>query len=307
MAMRVRAAAERLGYRPNALARGLITGRSRIVGLVVAYLDNPFYPDALEKLSNALQARNHHLLVFTTGAQEVDADRVVQDLMDYQVDGIILASVTVSEALARRCGDAGMPLVLFNRGLPGSGLASVTSANRDGGRRIAEFLVAGGHRRIAHVQGLPDAMTARDRLAGFREGLAAAGRDLHMLGDGGFDRNAAAVAARRMMTAPDPPDAIFVANDHMALAVLDVLRHELRVKVPVDVSVVGYDDVPMAAWPAFDLTTLRQPTQGMVDAAVRTLMMQIEDPDAPRPETEIDGPLMIRGSTRNPQGWKPDA
>ncbi|MEM7711178.1 MAG: LacI family DNA-binding transcriptional regulator [Pseudomonadota bacterium] len=305
MAKRVRAAAETLGYRPNALARGLITGRSRIVGLVVAYLDNPFYPDAIEKLSNALQAQGHHLLIFTTGKQGIDTDRVVQDLMDYQVDGLILASITITAELTKRCADARIPLVLFNRGLPGSGLSAVTSGNQAGGRRIAEFLAAGGHTRIAHISGFDGAQTARDRLLGFRAGLDDAGLGLHALAPGKFDRATAAEAARTLMDRSDPPDAIFVANDHMALAVMDTLRHDLGRDVPGDVSVVGYDDVPMAAWPAYDLTTLRQPTRRMVDATVTRLMAQIETPGTPHRRVEIDGPLVVRGSARIPQDWTP--
>jgi DNA-binding LacI/PurR family transcriptional regulator len=301
MDARVREAADALGYRPNALARSLITGRSRIVGLVVAYLDNPFYPDAIEKLSDALQARDHHLLIFTTGRQAIETDRVVQDLMDYQVDGLILASITLSAELTRRCADERLPLVLFNRGLPGTEFSAVTSGNRVGGARLAEFLVAGGHRRIAHIGGFDGAQTARDRLLGFREGLAAAGRDLHALEDGRFDREAASEAARRLMARPDPPDAIFVANDHMALAVMDVLRFDLGLRVPEDVSVVGYDDVPMAGWPSYDLTTLRQPTARMVDATVEELMRLIANPGAPHRRLEVDGPLVVRGSARRPE------
>ena len=302
MEARVRAAAETLGYRPNALARGLITGRTRIIGLVVAYLDNPFYPDAIEKLSTALQAHSYHLLVFTNGKHGMDTDRVISELIDYQVDGIVTASIVLHEDLTRRVAAAGIPLVLFNRGLPGSGLPAVTSDNLAGGRKVAQFLLAGGHERIAHIQGFADASTTQDRRAGFEAALAAAGRRLHALADGRYDRAAAAEAARDLMDRCDPPDAIFVANDHMALAVMDVLRFDLGLSVPGDVSVVGYDDVPMAAWPAYDLTTLRQPTRRMVAACVDELMALLDAPGRAARRIEIDGPLVVRGSARLPEG-----
>ena len=298
-----RASAEALGYRPNALARGLITGRSRIIGLVVAYLDNPFYPDAIDKLSHALQERGYHLLIFTTGRHGMDTDRVVGELLDYQVDGIITASIHLSGELTRRCDAAGIPVVLFNRGIPGAGLSSVTSDNLAGGRKVAEFLMAGGHERIAHIAGFRDASTSRDRLEGFEAALAREGRGLHAFAEGGYDRLAAAEAARMMMASASPPDAIFVANDHMALAVMDVLRFELGLRVPEDVSVVGYDDVPMASWPAYDLTTLRQPTRRMVEAAVGELMAHLDRPGRGARRIEIDGPLVLRGSARMPDGW----
>ncbi|WGH80420.1 LacI family DNA-binding transcriptional regulator [Jannaschia ovalis] len=303
MEARVRAAAETLGYRPNVLARSLITGRSRIIGLVVAYLDNAFFADAVEKLSHALQARGYHLLIFTVGNSGAELDRVVGELMDYQVDGLIAASVNLSGELVRRCAAAGLPVVLFNRGVAGSGLSAVTSANRAGGGKVARFLMAGGHRRIAHVSGWQGSSTGRDRLEGFRDALAGEGRALHALADGLYRRDAAAEAARAMMARSDPPDAIFVGNDHMALAVMDLLRHDLGLSVPEDVSVVGYDDSAPAGWAAYDLTTVRQPVRRLVEAAVAEILALIETPQRQPQRIEIEGPLVLRGSARIPEGW----
>ncbi|MEJ6392319.1 LacI family DNA-binding transcriptional regulator [Gymnodinialimonas sp. 2305UL16-5] len=301
MAERVREAADQLGYRPNVLARSLITGRSRIIGLVVAYLDNPFYPDALEKLSAALQARGYHILVFLAGNSDEDVDSVIQDLLDYQVDGIIAASINLSGELTDLCRAAGIPVMLFNRGISGLGLSAVTSANEIGGARVAEFLIDGGHKKIAHISGWLGASTGRDRRAGFIAGLEKAGMPLHAEADGGFDRATAASAARAMMDSADPPDAIFVGNDHMALAVIDTLRFEMGVDVPGTVSIVGYDDVPNAAWPAYDLTTLRQPVNRMVSSAVDTLLAEIEEGRTPGTITEIQGNLVLRSSARHPK------
>ncbi len=302
MADRVRKAADDLGYRPNVLARSLITGRSRIIGLVVAYLDNPFYPDALEKLSAALQAQGYHILVFLAGNSDEDVESVIDDLMDYQVDGIITASINLSGELTERCRAAGIPVMLFNRGIAGSGLSAVTSANQVGGAKVAEFLMAGGHKRIAHISGWMGSSTGRDRRDGFVAALVAAGQTLYMEEDARFRREKAAEAARAMMLDPNPPDAIFVGNDHMALGVMDMLRFEMGLDVPGDVSVVGYDDVPMAAWSAYDLTTLRQPVNRMVEATVDTLLNEIEHGRPPGTVTEIQGELITRSSARLPKG-----
>lgn len=299
---KVRAAAEQLGYRPNPLARAMITGKSRIIGLVVAYLDNQFYPLALERLSNALQAKGYHILVFTAANSQDGIERVVRDLMDYQVDGIITASVAMTSDLTKRCAAAGIPVVMFNRGQPGAGLSSVTSANVEGGRKVAEFLVAGGHKNIAHIAGWHGSSTGRDRQRGFVEALAALEANLVAIVDGMYDRDVAATAARALIDGPNPPDAIFVGNDHMAFAVIDVIR-ERNLRVADDISVVGYDDVPLAAWGAYDLTTVRQPLNRMVDATVDTLLAQIDDPTRPAQKIEIDGPLILRTSARIPQGW----
>jgi DNA-binding LacI/PurR family transcriptional regulator len=298
---KVRAAAEQLGYRPNPLARAMITGKSRIIGLVVAYLDNQFYPLALERLSNALQAKGYHILVFTASNSQDGIERVVQDLMDYQVDGIITASVAMSSNLTERCAAAGIPVVMFNRGQPGAGLSSVTSANVEGGRKVAAFLLAGDHTRIAHIAGWQGSSTGRDRQRGFVEGLAEGGAAPHALIDGMYDRTIAAQAAKDMIDSPNPPDAIFVGNDHMAFAVIDQLRAS-GLRAGTDVSIIGYDDVPLAAWGAYDLTTVRQPLNRMVDATVDTLLAQIDDPTRAPQKIEIDGPLILRSSARLPSG-----
>ena len=301
---KVRAAAEELGYRPNVLARSLITGRTRIIGLVVAYLENQFYPMALELLSRALQARGYHILVFMAENSTERVAQVMSELLDYQVDGIITASVAMSNDLTTRCDGAGIPVVMFNRGQDDARLSEVTSNNVNGARRAAEFLIKGGHKRIAHVMGWQGSSTGRDRAEGFKQAMQAAGLQPFAMLDGAYAREKAAAVTRDLCQGPERPDAIFVGNDHMAFAVMDTLRHELGLRVPQDVSVVGYDDVPMAAWPAYGLTTLRQPVNRMVEATVAALLNQIEGGSSAPTKVKINGPLMVRTSARIPEGWK---
>ena len=298
---KVRAAAEQLGYRPNVLARSLITGRTRIIGLVVAYLDNQFYPIALERLSRALQARGYHILVFMAENSTEGVLPVIRELIDYQVEGIVTASVAMTNDLTNLCEAAGIPVLMFNRGQDDPRLSEVTSDNLAGGRAVADLLVGAGHDRIAHIAGWQGASTGRDRAKGFLDGLAAHGRTPAAVIDGMYNRDHAAHVARELFGKPDRPDAVFVGNDHMAFAVMDVLRSDLGLSVPHDVAVVGYDDVPIAAWPAYDLTTVRQPVNRMVDATVDALLSRIEGDTAPR-KIRIPGPLILRGSTRNPEG-----
>ena len=302
-AEKVRKAARELGYRPNILARAMITGRSRIIGLVVAYLENHFYPEVLEKLSNALQAQGYHVLIFMAAQTARHIDSVVEEILDYQVEGIIMASVAMSNDITSRCEAAGVPVVLFNRLQDDETLSGVASDNVAGGRKLAEFLVAGGHRRIAHIAGWAGASTQRDREQGFLEGLAAAGLMLHSRAEGNFHSDQAQAAARQLFDTANRPDAVFVANDHMAFAVMDVLRFELGLSIPEDVSVVGYDDVIIASWPSYNLTTVRQRANRMVEETVRTMLTRIETPDAPARRVTIDGPLIVRGSARIPEGW----
>ncbi|MXX89058.1 MAG: substrate-binding domain-containing protein [Boseongicola sp. SB0677_bin_26] len=298
---KVQRAARELGYRPNSLARAMVSGKSRIIGLVVAYLENQFYPVALELLSNALQARGYHLLVFTAPNSAESVDGVIQDLMDYQADGIIAASVSMSSDLAARARQAGIPVVLFNRAQEGKGLVNVTSANVDGGRRITEFLIRGRHQRIAHIAGWQGSSTGRDRREGFLAAMGAAGLEPFALVDGMYKRPVAMECARQLVAGRTRPDAIFVGNDHMAFGVLDALRHA-GLEPGKDISVVGYDDVPLAAWDAYALTTFRQPVNRMVEATVNILIDQIENDAAEAESVQFEGELVLRNSARIPEG-----
>ena len=295
---KVRKAAKELGYRPNILARSLITGRSRIIGLVVAHLDNYFYPEALELLSNALQKKGYHVVVFMVAKTAGSIDEVVDEILDYQVDGIILASVAMSSNLASRCTSAGVPVILFNRSQDDDTFSSITSDNILGGKKVARFLIAGGHKRIGYIAGWEGASTQRDRETGFVEELKQHGMSLHAREVGNFIQDEARQAARKMFTANEIPDAVFVASDHMAFAVMDVLRSEIGLKIPEQVSVVGYDDVPVSSWPAYDLTTIRQPANRMVAETVSMILESIENKNTKPRQIKIDGPLIMRGSTR---------
>lgn len=298
---KVRAAAEKLGYRPDPLARAMITGRTRIIGMVVAYLDNQFYPMALELLSRALQEKGYHILVFMAENSTEKVAEVVQELIDYRVDGIITASVSMSNDLTTQLAAMGMPVVNFNRGQDDPRLTDITSDNVAGARRATEFLIAGGHRRIAHIMGWQGSSTGRDRAEGFRQAMDAAGLAPLEMRDGMYSRETASQVARALFESAEKPDAIFVGNDHMALAVLDELRFGLGLRVPEDVSIVGYDDVPMAAWPSYDLTTIRQPVNRMVTATVDAILGQLDGTEMPQ-KLRIDGPLIIRRSARMPAG-----
>ncbi len=282
---KVLAAAKTLGYRPNALARSLITRRSHIIALVMSYLENQFYPLVIEKLSQQLQKHGYHVLMFISEMDE--ADGVLSDILQYQVDGIVMASTTLSTELARNCADAGVPVVMFNRVPDTSALArhstsSVTSDNYQGGRMVGELLLARGHQKIAFLAGLENSSTNLERERGFQEVLRDAGVPLFRRAVGHYSFEGAQQAARALCAQGDHPDALFVANDHMAIAAMDVLRIELGLRVPQDISVIGFDDVPQAAWGSYNLTTVVQSVEDMVNATVNLLRQLIEGEAQPR-------------------------
>lgn len=295
-------AARKLGYRPNAHARSLITGRSRIIGLVLSYLENLFYPSVLERLAKRLQHDGFHVLLFVTDAQ--NADDLIGEILQYNVDGIVLAATTLSSSLAQRCADASIPVVLFNRVMASGGAGAVSSVRSDnvgGGRALAQHLAAGGHRRIAFIAGQEESSTNLERERGFREGLAEQGLRIYARAVGNYNSEQARQAARELFgSGNERPDAVFVASDHMAFAVMDTLRHELGLKVPDDISVVGFDNVPQASWESYALTTVEQQVEPMVEAAVGLLHGYLRDEQATPLSENVIVPvrLIVRNSAR---------
>ena len=298
---KVMEAARKLGYRPNAHARSLTTKRSRIIGLVLSHLENLFYPLALEKLARRMQDDGYHVLLFV--ADHESSDDLVQEILQYHVDGIVLAATTLSSGLAQRCADAAIPVVLFNRvmapGMP-SPVSSVRSDNMAGGRMVARHLAEAGHSRVAYIAGQEESSTNLERERGFREGLAERGLRIWARGVGNFDYEQARKATRELFALPaDRPDAVFVASDHMAFGVMDTLRFELGLRIPEDVAVVGFDNVPQAAWPSYALTTVAQPLGPMVEAAADLLNRHLSDDGHSRNENVVvPCQLVLRGSSR---------
>jgi DNA-binding LacI/PurR family transcriptional regulator len=295
-------AARVLGYRPNAIARSLITRKSRIIGVAMSYLDNQFYPEVLQALSGRLQALGFHLLLFTT-AENDRVDPVIEQAMEYRVDGLILASITLSAKLAEECCTVGIPIVMFNRAADRTDISAVTGDNVRGSARMASFLVAGGHKRIAFVAGLEQTSTSRDRERGFRARLEELGCPLAFREVGDYSFAKAQEAARRLFSVKRPPDAVFCANDHMAIAVMEVARHEFGLSTPDDVSIVGFDDVGPARWPSYAITSIEQPVAAMVDCCVQLLVADLESPNAePCRQIVVPGDLIVRNSARIPAG-----
>ena len=294
---KVEDAARKLGYRPNAIARSLITRRSRMIAVVMSYLDNQFYPVVLEKISQRLQREGYHVLLFIADTREVDS--VLSDILQYQVDGLVLASTSLSSALALRCSEAGIPVVLFNRTARESqNCSSVTSDNYEGGRLVARHLVETGHERIAFIAGTEDSSTNLDRERGFLDSLTEHGRRCFARAVGNYDFEQAKTAARHLFSgsASNRPDAVFVANDHMAIAVMDTLRTELGLRIPLDLSVVGFDNVRQAAWGSYQLTSVEQDADAMIEASTQLLLNQI-DGSVQSSSVVLPARLVVRGST----------
>ena len=292
-----------LGYRPNIIARSLIKGKSSMIGLVVSSVDHLFYSMAIARLLRKLQQRSYRVLLNIARDEKTELRKAFSDLVDYRVEGIIAVSVGVDQSLIETCEVEGIPLLLFNRCEAACGLSSVTTDLFEGARKVARFLGAGGHSRVCHIAGRLATPTGQLIRTGFEEGLQESGLSVHACVEGQYRRRIAAEATIALFAQQDqPPDAIFVAGDQMALGVLDALRDTMRVAVPEEVSVVGFDDIPLAGEEAYNLTTYRQPIHRMVDAAVTEILARISNPNLAASQVQISGELVTRGTSRTPGG-----
>lgn len=294
---RIRDAANQLGYWPNELARSLISRKSNMIGIVMGDILNPFYPAVLHAFTQRLQTQGRRVLLFSVPAG-ADVDAVLPQMLQYQVAGVVITSATLSSRMARTIARVGTPVVLFNRTVYGNAVSSVCCANEQGAQNVARLLCRAGHRRFGIIGGLADTSTHAERRRAFahelqRHGVAAPaeapGANTY---EGGF------AAARQMLSVPDRPTALFCISDIMALGALDAARRALSLSVPDDVSIVGFDDIPAAGWPSYDLTTVQQPVDTMVEEAIAILLREIEEPGAKPTTFRAPGTLIVRSSAR---------
>ena len=294
---KVLAAARALGYQPNAIARSLIMQRTNIIGIVMAQITSPFYPYVLEKFIQKLQILGRQVLLFSAAPNQ-DIDDILPLVLQYQVDGLIITSATLSSAMADACVQSGTPVVLFNRYILTAQTSAVCCDNVAGGRLVADFLLDTGHRRLAYLAGSENTSTNTDREKGFTAQLRERGQADWLRAQGAYTYQSGYDAALELLQRSDRPDAIFCANDIMAQGVLDAARFALGLLVPDDLSIVGFDDIPAAEWPAYNLTTVRQPVEQMIEATVALLLERLETSALEPALKLIPGRLIERGSTR---------
>ncbi|MBB6253256.1 LacI family DNA-binding transcriptional regulator [Nitrospirillum iridis] len=296
---RVVEAARALKYRPNLMARSLMTNRSFMVGVAVSHLDNQFYPEVVEQLSDQLGAIGYRVLLFITHGN-TELDPMLDELLRYRVDALILASSSLSSALAEECRQGGVPVIMFNNTDLANRTPAVAGDNTHGAAMAADFLWAAGHRRFGFIAGIEESSTSREREAGFKDALRRHGADRPMRACGHFTFDGAMAATRQLLSAPTPPEALFCTNDHMALAAIEVARSEFGLTPGRELSIVGFDDVAIAAWPGFQLTTYSQPVAHMVARTVGLVKDALAGTKDGQCHHIIQGDLIVRASARRP-------
>ncbi len=295
---RVMEAARELGYTPNAIARSLVMQQTNIVGILVSHISSPFQPYVLEKLVQELQHIGRQALVFSSGPNQ-EFDDVLPTVLQYQVDALIVTAATLSSERLSEFERKGTPVILFNRYTPGELASVICCDNIEGGRLVANLLLDAGHSRLAYIAGNQNSSTNRDRQKGYTDRLWERGAVNLLVEQAQYTYEEGYAAARRLLERAEPPDAIFCAGDIIALGAVDAAR-DMAVKVPEELSIIGFDDIPMASWSAYSLTTIRAPVDQMIDLTMSLLVERLEVPDSKPVVKLLPGTLIPRRSARLP-------
>ena len=293
---RVLAAAEMLGYVPSNVGRSLATRRTNRVAFVVEDLTNPYYLWSLLHFERRLQDAGFEASVI----RHTTDDAVLEQLGAGGTDGVALASLRLGSTLPRTLQKQGIPAVVLNRETPDSGLDTCVSDNRLGARLVAERLLHLGHRRIGMLAGPGGTSTGRDRAAGFRDVLGEAGIALHpaVCREVEYTQPAGHEAALEVLRSPHAPTGLFCANDMIAVGALNAATR-LGISVPEQLSVIGYDNVDLAAWERIDLTTVHQGIEALASTAAALLLDRIGG-DRSGPRRVVIAPELVVRSTDGP-------
>lgn len=295
-AARVRAAMERLGYSPHALARGLAARRSHTLGLLITDILTPYFPDIVRGAQEAAEAAGYVVLLGDASVHTASEDLLVKRLLERRVDGLIVASSRTTDEYARQLRSEDVPVVCINGPL-GQFPHAVQIDQRQGARLAVDHLAELGHRRIAHITGPTGVPTRAERLAAFRAALRDRGiaYDPSLVATNVSTIDQSRSATAQLLALADPPTAIFTYNDRLAVGSYQAIRAAGLV-IGRDVSVVGFDDIPMTEWLDPPLTSVRQPRRDMGRTAVDILLTALRGEAAPD-LVVVQPTLVVRGST----------
>ena len=292
---KVEDAAQALGYSPNALASGLTTGRTKLIGLVSDNFHNPIFLEVFDRFTRALQERGlRPLLVNLSG--ETDPAQSVRMLRQYSVDGVIVASSTLPPSFAQAFHDAGLQVVhSFGRATDHPKTHIVGIDNVECGRMAARALLARGYDRVGFLGGPEAATSTQDRLAGFADEIGPRAAMTHSFATA-YSFAAGRAGMQRLLKSP-PAQAYFCGDDVLSIGALSAIRdHGLR--VPEDVGLIGLNDMEMAGWENIALTTIRQPIAEIITASVELVVAMLDDPGiAPRAQV-FDCEVIDRATLR---------
>ncbi len=292
---RIVKAARELNYRPNAIARGLVTRHTETIGLVIPDITNPFFPELARGIEDRADEEGYSVFLCNTNWEKDRELRYLSLLSEKRVDGIILAPVTRKPSRNRAYTDKSRPLVFVSDARRGMGTGYVTIDNHRGGYLAASHLTATGYKKIGFFGAAEDELTTEERYQGFTAALEEAG--IHetdrYVRFGDYSTRTGSRLITEMIRAGDYPDAVFAVNDLFALSVMQGVR-EAGLYIPGDVAVIGFDDIPFASFPEIQLTTVSQPKYRMGRMAVDLLLNKIRKTPGEKEEILLEPQLIVR-------------
>jgi len=299
-AQRVSEAAERLGYRPNSVARSLRTRRSNTIGVLIPDLNNPLFPPIIRGIEDRLAQHGYVALIGNTDADPGKERLVFDQMRARHVDGFVLATATLNSPILAEAAKAGLPLVLMNRTAQDYPFSSVSVDNEQGIRAAVAHLTALGHTRIGHVAGPQDISTGAARLRGFQEAMASHGLPIgpaDIVYATAYTVDEGLRCGRELLAGATDLTALIAANDMLAVGCYGALD-EFELRCPEDMSVIGFNDMPFVDRLHPPLSTVRFPHTQVGTEAARLLVERIENGDGNPVKILFLAPeLVVRGST----------
>lgn len=305
LAKRVWEAIRELNYFPNTQARALVSGRSRMLGLIVSEITNPFFPELIQGFEDVAVESGYEILIGSTNYEPDRMQRCIRRMVERNAEGVAVMTFGIEQPLLDQLAERKVPLVFVDFAPNRPGMSVLKVDYHHGIRQGVQHLAALGHRRIAFVSGPLRLHSAQSRLAAFRKALGECGIpvDEKLVVEGDHTMEGGMVAAEKLMVEKDLPTAILCSNDMLAIGVLHELAHS-GVRVPDDVSIIGFDDIHMAAMMIPPLTSIQMSRADLASAAVNALRGHLEG--APKREYRIDTRLVVRESTGFPRGTMTD-
>ena len=287
-------AAEELGYHVNDLARGVLANQSRLVGIVATKPELGFRAHLTAALAKALIHRGNIPILINTGQTEEELLAAQKMLIGHRAEATIILSGSPPASFFELAQRNGQPLVVIGRSEPDAD--HVRAGNSEASRKAANAFVAAGRRRLAVVGSQSETPSIVERENAFMSAARAAGVEVQSARGPDSDYDSGITAARELFAGGERPDAVFCANDQIAFGVMDFIRIEAKLRIPEDVAVIGFDDVPEAAWLSYSLTTFRQDPITMALRAVELLERRLENPDASPGYERVIPELVVRKS-----------
>jgi LacI family transcriptional regulator len=298
---RVMSAMEELGYKPNALARSLRRRKSNTLGMIMPDSSNPFFAEVARAIEDASFAKNYSVILCNSDGDLEKQQAYTNVLIENRVAGILFVAAGISTELVNDLEQRRVPLVVVDREVPGAEVDTVMTNHAQGGFLATQHLIDLGHGRIACIAGNSEVSPSAERLTGYQRAIEEnnLAYDDRLVVKGDFQYESGYQATTRLLALEDPPSAVFACNDLMAVGCISAAR-QFGLRVPDELSVVGFDNVRLASFTNPPLTTIAQPIAEIGTLATRMLLERMLDLESPPRFKRLDTILCVRRSTAAP-------